>query len=165
MVDPPRKGCDEKCLETILKMKPERVVYVSCDPATLARDLKYLCREEYELRQVQPVDMFPQSVHVETVVQLSQQKPDDVIEVELDLDELDITASEKKATYHEINQYILEKYGFKVSTLYVAQVKQKCGLDMRLNYNLPKSENVKQPKCPKDKEDAIMDALKHFKMI
>ena len=165
VVDPPRKGCDEKCLETILKMKPERVVYVSCDPATLARDLKYLCREEYELRQVQPVDMFPQSVHVETVVQLSQQKPDDVIEVELDLDELDITASEKKATYQEIKQYILEKYGFKVSTLYVAQVKQKCGLDMRLNYNLPKSENVKQPKCPKDKEDAIMDALKHFKMI
>ena len=111
------------------------------------------------------MDMFPQTTHVETVVQLSQQKPDDVIEVELDLDELDITASEKKATYQEIKQYILEKYGFKVSTLYVAQVKQKCGLDMRLNYNLPKSENVKQPKCPKDKEDAIMDALKHFKMI
>lgn len=165
VVDPPRKGCDEKCLETILKMKPERVVYVSCDPATLARDLKYLCREEYELRQVQPVDMFPQSVHVETVVQLSQQKPDDVIEVELDLDELDITASETKATYQEIKEYVSEKYGFKVSTLYVAQVKQKCGLEMRLNYNLPKSENAKQPKCPKDKEDAIMDALKHFKMI
>lgn len=103
--------------------------------------------------------------HVETVVQLSQQKPDDVIEVELDLDELDITASETKATYQEIKEYVSEKYGFKVSTLYVAQVKQKCGLDMRLNYNLPKSENVKQPKCPKDKEDAIMDALKHFKMI
>lgn len=103
--------------------------------------------------------------HVETVVQLSQQKPDDVIEVELDLDELDITASETKATYQEIKEYVSEKYGFKVSTLYVAQVKQKCGLEMRLNYNLPKSENARQPKCPKDKEDAIMDALKHFKMI
>ena len=102
---------------------------------------------------------------VETVVQLSQQKPDDVIEVELDLDELDITASETKATYQEIKEYVSEKYGFKVSTLYVAQVKQKCGLEMRLNYNLPKSENARQPKCPKDKEDAIMDALKHFKMI
>lgn len=165
VVDPPRKGCDEKCLETIVKMQPERVVYVSCDPATLARDLKYLRGGGYEVREVQPVDMFPQGVHVETVVQLSQQKPDDVIEVELDLDELDITASETKATYQEIKQYILEKYGFKVSTLYVAQVKQKCGLDMRLNYNLPKSENAKQPKCPKEKEDAIMDALKYFKMI
>ena len=103
--------------------------------------------------------------HVETVVQLSQQKPDDVIEVALDLDELDITASETKATYQEIKEYVSEKYGFKVSTLYVAQVKQKCGLEMRLNYNLPKSENAKQPKCPKDKEDAIMDALRHFKMI
>jgi 23S rRNA (uracil1939-C5)-methyltransferase len=109
--------------------------------------------------------MFPHTVHVETVVQLSQQKPDDVIEVDLDLDELDITASETKATYQEIKEYVLEKYGFKVSTLYVAQVKQKCGLDMRLNYNLPKSENARKPKCPKDKEDAIMDALKHFKMI
>ncbi len=165
VVDPPRKGCDEKCLETIVKIQPERVVYVSCDSATLARDLKYLCGGGYEVREVQPVDMFPQTVHVETVVQLSQQKPDDVIEVDLDLDELDITASETKATYQEIKEYVLEKYGFKVSTLYVAQVKQKCGLDMRLNYNLPKSENARKPKCPKDKEDAIMDALKHFKMI
>lgn len=165
VVDPPRKGCDPKCLETIVKISPARVVYVSCDSATLARDLKYLCERGYEVRAVQPVDMFPQTVHVETVVQLSQQKPDDVIEVELDLDELDITASETKATYQEIKEYVSEKYGFKVSTLYVAQVKQKCGLEMRLNYNLPKSENARQPKCPKDKEDAIMDALKHFKMI
>lgn len=165
VVDPPRKGCDPKCLETIVKMQPERVVYVSCDSATLARDLKYLCGEGYGVQKVQMVDMFPHTVHVETVVQLSQQKPDDVIEVDLDLDELDITASETKATYQEIKEYVLEKYGFKVSTLYVAQVKQKCGLDMRLNYNLPKSENARKPKCPKDKEDAIMDALKHFKMI
>ncbi|MCI8299767.1 MAG: 23S rRNA (uracil(1939)-C(5))-methyltransferase RlmD, partial [Lachnospiraceae bacterium] len=111
VVDPPRKGCDIKCLETIVNMQPERVVYVSCDSATLARDLKYLCERGYELKEVQPVDMFPQTTHVETVVQLSQQKPDDVIEVDLDLDELDITASETKATYQEIKEYVLEKYG------------------------------------------------------
>lgn len=165
VVDPPRKGCDEACIATMLKMKPERIVYVSCDSATLARDLKALCEGGYELRRVRAVDMFPQTVHVETVVQLSQRKPDDVIEVDLDLNELDITASETKATYQELKQYVLEKHGLKVSNLYIAQVKQKCGLDMRLNYNLPKSENPKQVKCPKDKEDAIMDALKHFKMV
>lgn len=105
------------------------------------------------------------SRHVETVVQLSQRKPDDVIEVDLDIDELDITASEKKPTYQKIKQYVLEHTGLKVSSLYVAQVKQKCGLDMRLNYNQSKSENAKQPVCPKEKEDAIMDALKYFNMI
>lgn len=165
VVDPPRKGCDTACLDTIVKMQPDRVVYVSCDSATLARDVKYLGERGYEVQRVRCCDMFGWSPHVETVVQLSQRKPDDVIEVDLDLDDLDITASETKATYQQIKQYVLEKYGFKVSSLYVAQVKQKCGLDMRLNYNLPKSENVKQRKCPKEKEDAIMDALKHFKMI
>lgn len=165
VVDPPRKGCDEKCLETILKMKPERVVYVSCDPATLARDLKYLCREEYELRQVQPVDMFPQSVHVETVCLLSKLHSDQHIEVELQMDELDLTAAESKATYEEIKDYVLEHTGLKVSSLYIAQVKEKCGIIERANYNLPKSENSRQPKCPPEKEKAIRDALEHFRMI
>lgn len=165
VVDPPRKGCDRACLETMLKMRPERIVYVSCDPATLARDLRVLCDGGYEVKRVRGVDMFPGTVHVETVVQLSQRKPDDVIEVDLDLDELDITASEMKATYQEIKQYVKDHTGLSVSNLYIAQVKQKCGLDMRLNYNLPKSENARQPKCPADKEDAILDALKHFQMI
>lgn len=165
VVDPPRKGCGEKLLDAILKVQPERVVYVSCDSATLARDLKALCVGGYEIVRVQGVDLFGQTVHVETVVQLSQRKPDDVIEVDLDIEELDITASEKKPTYQKIKQYVLEHTGLKVSSLYVAQVKQKCGLDMRLNYNQPKSENAKQPVCPKEKEDAIMDALKYFNMI
>ena len=165
VLDPPRDGIHPKALEKIIRYGVERMLYISCKPTSLARDLKILQERGYAVERACCVDMFPATANIETVVQLSQQKPDDVIEVDLDLDELDITASETKATYQEIKEYVLEKYGFKVSTLYVAQVKQKCGLDMRLNYNLPKSENARKPKCPKDKEDAIMDALKHFKMI
>lgn len=165
VVDPPRKGMDAKSLEVMVRMAPSRIVYVSCDSATLARDVKYLRENGYEVKRVRGVDMFPMTGHVETVVQLSQRKPDDVIEVDLDISELDLTASEAKATYEEIKQYVLEQSGLLVSNLYIAQVKHKCGLDMRLNYNMPKSENAKQPKCPADKEAAIMDALKHFKMI
>lgn len=165
VVDPPRKGCDEKCLETIVKMKPERVVYVSCESATLARDLKYLCEQGYEVKKVQPVDMFPQGGHVETVVLLSQQKPDDVIEVEIELDELDLTSAESKATYKEIQEYVLKEHGLKVSNLYISQVKRKCGIEVGENYNLPKSEDSRQPQCPEEKEKAIRDALEHFGMI
>ncbi len=120
VVDPPRKGCDEKCLETMLKMQPSRIVYVSCDSATLARDLRILCDGGYELKKVRPVDQFAQGVHVETVVLLSQQKPDDVIEVEIELDELDLTSAESKATYKEIQEYVLKEYGLKVSNLYIS---------------------------------------------
>ncbi len=178
VVDPPRKGCDEKCLETILKMKPERVVYVSCDPATLARDLKYLCREEYELRQVQPVDMFPQSVHTETVVMLSHKKPDSVINVKVEFGEgegkvpLDNIAKRAEAykpkervTYKMIKEYIEAKYGFKVYTAYIAEVKRELGLPM---YDAPNAvEELKQPrKHPTaEKVEAIKDALKHFEVI
>jgi hypothetical protein len=102
---------------------------------------------------------------VETIVQLSQRKPDDVVEVDLDLDELDITSAETKATYNEIKQYVLEQTGLRVTNLYIAQVKQKCGIIERENYNKPKSENSKQPKCTPEKEVAILDALKHFNMI
>ena len=193
VVDPPRKGCDEALLNTILKMKPERVVYVSCDSATLARDLKILCAEEYELKRVSTTDMFPQSTHVETVVLLSQhrdkstcldergsrqiemqasrlasllaQKPDDTIEIDLDLDELDATSAETKATYQEIKDYVLKEFGLKVSSLYISQVKRKCGIEVGENYNLPKSENARVPQCPKEKEDAIKAALKYFAMI
>ena len=165
VVDPPRKGCDATLLETIVKMQPEKVVYVSCDSATLARDLKYLCANGYEITVCRGVDQFPQSVHVETVVLLSQQKPDDTIEIDLDLDELDATSAELKATYQEIKDYVLKEFGLKVSSLYISQVKRKCGIEVGENYNLPKSENARVPQCPKEKEDAIKAALKYFAMI
>ena len=165
VVDPPRKGCDEMLLKTILKMQPKRVVYVSCDSATLARDLRFLCDNGYELKKVCGVDQFPQTVHVETVVLLSQQKPDDTIEIDLDLDELDATSAETKATYQEIKDYVLKEFGLKVSNLYISQIKRKCGIEVGENYNLPKTENPKVPQCPKEKEDAIKAALKYFAMI
>ena len=167
-IDPPRKGCDEACLNTIIKMAPQRIVYVSCDSATLARDLKYLCENGYEIRKVRAVDQFGQTVHVETVVLLSQlkQKPDDYINVTIELDDVDITSAETKATYDEIKKYVAEhNAGMKVSNLYISQVKRKCGIEIGKNYNLPKNEDSRQPQCPEDKESAIVEALKHFKMI
>lgn len=165
VVDPPRKGCDEKCLETMLRMEPDRIVYVSCDPATLARDLKILCGGGYALRKVRPVDQFGHTTHVETVCLLSKLNVKHHIEVEITMDELDLTAAESKATYDEIKAYVLEKFGFKVSQLYIAQIKRKCGIIERKNYNQSKKEDAKVPKCPPEKEAAIMDALKHFQMI
>lgn len=165
VVDPPRKGCEESLLQTIVDMQPEKVVYVSCDSATLARDVKFLRANGYELKDVTPVDQFPHTVHVETVVLLSQQKPDDTIEIDLDLDELDATSAELKATYQEIKDYVLKEFGLKVSNLYISQVKRKCGIEVGENYNLPKTENPKVPQCPKEKEDAIKAALKYFAMI
>ncbi len=166
-LDPPRKGCDERLLRTVVRMEPKRIVYVSCDPATLARDLKYLCGEGYELKRVRACDMFGHSSHVETVVLLSQlkQKPDDYINVTIELDDVDITSAETKATYDEIKKYVAEhNAGMKVSNLYISQVKRKCGIEVGKNYNLPKNEDSRQPQCPEDKESAIVEALKHFKM-
>ena len=165
VVDPPRKGCDEKLLDCMVKMAPERIVYVSCDPATLARDLKFLEEHGYKVMKVRCVDMFPHSVHVETVVLLSQQKPDDVIEVDLDLDELDITSAESKATYQEIKEYVLKEFGLKVSTLYISQIKRKCGIEVGEHYNISQKEDQRIPQCPKEKENAIRAALEHFAMI
>ncbi len=165
VVDPPRKGCDETCLETMIAMQPERIVYVSCDPATLARDLKVLCQGGYEIRRVRAVDQFGQTGHVETVCLLSKLNAKQHIEINLDMDELDLTDAEKKATYQEIKDYVLEHSGLKVSSLYIAQVKQQCGIIERENYNKPKSEDAKQPQCPPEKEKAIKEALHHFGMI
>ena len=166
VVDPPRKGCDTALLDTVIKMQPEKMVYVSCDSATLARDIRYMTEHGYELKKVQPVDMFPHTEHVETVVLLSQRKADDYIEVELKLDELDATSAETKATYEEIKKYVAEhNEGMKVSNLYIAQVKRKCGIEVGENLNLTKSEDSRQPQCPKEKEEAIVEALKAFKMI
>lgn len=165
VVDPPRKGCEESLLQTIVDMQPEKVVYVSCDSATLARDVKFLRAKGYELKDVTPVDQFPHTVHVETVCLLSKLNAKQHIEVDIHMDELDLTDAEKKATYSEIKEYVLEHTGLKVSSLYIAQVKQKCGIIERENYNKPKSDDAKQPQCPPDKEKAIKEALKHFGMI
>lgn len=166
-VDPPRKGCDEACLNTIIKMAPKRIVYVSCDSATLARDLKYLCENGYEIRKVRAVDQFGQTVHVETVCLLSKlHEAKHHVKVKLDMDEMDITSAESKATYEEIKKYVAEHNdGMKVSNLYIAQIKQKHGIIERENYNKPKSEKGGQPECPKEKEIAIEEALKYFQMI
>ena len=166
VVDPPRKGCDETLLETIVKMEPEKVVYVSCDPATLARDVKYLRENGYEVRRVRAVDMFPHTVHVETVVLLSKGEIDSKkVRVEFSLEDMDMSGFQKGATYEQIKAYVLEKYGLKVSSLYISQVKRKCGLDVGQNYNLSKKEDAKVPQCPPEKEAAIMEALKHFHMV
>ena len=164
VVDPPRKGCDETLLETIVKMQPEKVVYVSCDSATLARDLKYLCANGYEIKMCRGVDQFPQSVHVETCVLLSKLKSTSRIEVEVSLDELELSKAESKATYEEIKAYVLEHTGLKVSQLYVAQVKRKHGLIERINYNVGEGK-ARVPQVTPEKEKAIEDALRHFQMI
>ena len=167
VVDPPRKGCDEACLRGILAAEPERIVYVSCDPATLARDLRVLCDGGYGIERVRGVDQFGMTVHVESIVLLSKLKSNKLkhINVELEMDEFDLTAAESKATYEEIKDYVLKHSGLKVSNLYIAQIKQKYGIIERANYNLPKSENFKQSKCPPEKEAAIREALEYFKMI
>ena len=165
VVDPPRKGLSQEAIDAIVEMCPERMVYVSCDPATLARDVKLLTASGYRLRSAEAVDMFPRCAHVETVCLLSKLQAKQHIEIDLDMDELDLTVAEKKATYDEIKAYVLEHSGLKVSSLYIAQVKQKCGIIERENYNKPKSEDAKQPQCPPDKEKAIKEALKHFGMI
>ena len=166
VLDPPRKGCDAALLETIgQQMSPERIVMISCNSATAARDAAILCQNGYRVVKLQAVDMFPRTAHVETVCLLSKLKSTQHIEVELDMDELDLTDAEKKATYQEIKNYVLEHCGLKVSNLYIAQVKQKCGIIERENYNKPKSEDARQPQCPPEKEKAIKEALKHFGMI
>ena len=166
VVDPPRKGCDTDCLDTMLKMQPERIVYVSCDSATLARDLRILCDGGYEIQKIRGVDQFGMTVHCETVCLLSKlHEAKHHVSVKLDMDEMDITSAESKATYEEIKKYVLEETGLKVSNLYIAQIKDKHGLEKRENYNLSKSEDARQPKCPKEKEKAIEGALRHFQMI
>ena len=164
-MDPPRSGSDENFLRAVCTLAPKRVVYISCNPTTLARDLAYLTKHGFRALRATPVDMFPCTEHVETVVLLSQQKPDDIVRVGLDLDELDITSAESKATYQEIKAYVWKQFGLKVSTLYISQVKRKCGLDVGQNYNRSKREDAKVLRCPLEKEEAIRTALQHFQMI
>jgi 23S rRNA (uracil1939-C5)-methyltransferase len=165
MLDPPRKGCDEATLSAVVRMAPRRVVYVSCNPATAARDAAWLEKNGYHTEKVQPVDLFPRTKHCEAVLLLTKLNVERHIEVDVSMDELDVTAAESKATYNEIQDYVLEHHQLKVSNLYIAQVKQKHGIIERENYHKAKNENAKQPQCPKAKEDAIVEALKHFQMI
>lgn len=164
-VDPPRKGLAPEAIAAAAQMAPQRVVYVSCDPGTLGRDVKRFAEYGYRVQRAAACDLFPRTRHIETVCLLSKLNAKQHIEVDIHMDELDLTDAEKKATYSEIKEYVLEHTGLKVSSLYIAQVKQKCGIIERENYNKPKSDDAKQPQCPPDKEKAIKEALKHFGMI
>ena len=166
MLDPPRKGCDEATLSAVVRMAPRRVVYVSCNPATAARDAAWLEQNGYHAEKVQPVDLFPRTKHCECVIALSKGEIDSKkVRVEFSLEGLDTSGLQKGATYPEIKARVLEQTGLRVSSLYISQVKQKCGLEVRENHHKAKSENTKQPQCPPEKEAAIRDALKYFKMI
>ena len=168
VVDPPRKGCDVKCLETIVRMGPKKVVYVSCDSATLARDVKYLGEKGYEVKRVRCVDMFPQSGHVETVVLLTQKRKskDYKVEIEIPIDvDGSKTYTEEKSTYQNIKKFIKAKYGVNTHTKDIAEVKRDCGVEMRLNYNISKKENPKIRHCTQEKRGYIMDALEYYQVI
>ncbi|MBQ8783632.1 MAG: 23S rRNA (uracil(1939)-C(5))-methyltransferase RlmD [Clostridia bacterium] len=162
--DPPREGCSLKFLKSLCVAKPKKIVYVSCNPETQARDLRYLVKNGYEIKSATPFDMFPQTGHIETVVQLVRKIPDTHIDFEISLDEFDLTASEAKATYQEIKDYVLDKFGLKVSSLYISQVKTKCGIIERENYNKGEGKS-RVPQCTPEKEKAIINAFRHFKMI
>ena len=166
MLDPPRKGCDEATLSAVVRMAPRRVVYVSCNPATAARDAAWLEQNGYHAEKVQPVDLFPRTKHVETVVLLSKGEVDSKkIRVEFSLEDMDMSEFQDGATYPQIKEYVLEHTGLKVSNLYISQIKRKCGIGVGKNYNLPKSEDSRQPQCPQEKEKAIREAFKYFGMI
>ena len=166
VLDPPRDGIHPKALEKIIHFGVEQMVYISCKPTSLARDLEILQAHGYMPEKVCCVDMFPGTVHVETVCLLSKlSSAKNTIDVKVDMDELDVTSAETKATYEEIKAYVLEQTGFQVSNLYIAQVKRECGIIERENYNKPKSEDSRQPQCPEEKRKAIMEAFKHFGMV
>ncbi|MBR1457258.1 MAG: 23S rRNA (uracil(1939)-C(5))-methyltransferase RlmD [Oscillospiraceae bacterium] len=166
VVDPPRKGLHESVIDAIGLMAPTRVVYVSCNPATLARDVLRFQELGYVFPEAAAVDMFPRTCHVETVVLLSKGEIDSKkVRVEFSLEDMDMSDFQDKATYTQIKDYVLEHSGLKVSNLYISQIKRKCGLEVGKNYNLPKAEDSRQPQCPSEKENAIREAMKYFGMI
>ena len=165
-VDPPRKGLAPEVIASVAAMGPEKVVYVSCDPATLGRDVKIFREFGYEAKRAAAVDMFPGTAHVETVVLLSKGEVDSKkIRVEFSLEDMDMSEFQDGATYTQIKDYVLEHSGLKVSNLYISQIKRKCGIGVGKNYNLPKSEDSRQPQCPPEKEKAIREAFKYFGII
>ena len=165
-VDPPRAGLSKKMCADIVSVNPDNIIYVSCNPQTLVRDLKYFADNGYSIEKAIPVNLFPYTKHVETVVLLSKGEIDSKkVRVEFSLEDMDMSGFQKGATYEQIKAYVLEHTGLKVSSLYISQIKRKCGLDVGQNYNLSKKEDAKVPKCPPEKEAAIRDALKYFQMI
>ena len=165
IMDPPRSGSSQEFLESVLKIKPERVVYVSCNPDTQKRDVDMLMKGGYKVLECRPFDMFPFCDHVETVVKLSLKKDTPKIEVTMEPDYESNYTPQEKATYSKIKEYVKEKYGVNVHTSYIAQVKRMCGLDMGENYNKSKKENPEVKQCPQEKVEYIKDALRHFKLI
>jgi 23S rRNA (uracil1939-C5)-methyltransferase len=165
VLDPPRDGVHPKALPKILAYGVEHIVYISCKPTSLVRDLAAFREAGYRIERMKGVDLFVGTAHIETVCLLSNLKTKQHIEVEINLDKMDLTSAESKATYAEIKDYVLEHTGLKVSNLYIAQVKQKHKIIERVNYNMPKNEDSRQPKCPEEKEKAIEDALRYFQMI
>ncbi len=166
VMDPPRSGSTEEFIQAVAQLAPERVVYVSCNPETLGRDLESFKKVKYRAVEAWPVDMFGWTNHVETVVLLSKGMVDSrKVKVDFSLEDMDLSEFKGKATYEQIKAYVLEQTGLKVSSLYIAQIKKKCGLDVGENFNLAKSENARQPQCTSEKEDAIMQAFRHFGII
>ena len=166
VLDPPRDGIHPKALERIIHYGVESMIYISCKPTSLARDLEVFLARGYRVEKICCVDMFTSKVQVEPVVLLSKGMVDNrKVKVDFSLEDMDLSEFKGKATYEQIKVYVLEQTGLKVSNLYIAQIKKKCGLDVGENFNLPKSENAKQPKCTPEKEEAIMQALKHFGII
>ena len=167
ILDPPRDGIHPKALPKIIAYGVDHIVYISCKPTSLVRDLEVFLENSYRVDKAVAVDQFPWTANVETVCLLSKlHEAKHHVNVRLDMDELDITSAESKATYEEIKSYVAEhNEGMKVSNLYIAQVKAKYGIIERENYNKPKLDDARQPKCPNEKEEAIVDAMEHFKMI
>ena len=166
ILDPPRAGSTPEFLQAVCQLAPERVVYISCNPETQRRDLEYLTARGWKATFIQPVDLFPHTEHVETVVLLSKGEVDSKkIRVEFSLEDMDMSEFQDGATYPQIKEYVLEHTGLKVSNLYISQIKRKCGIEVGKNYNLPKSEDSRQPQCPPEKEKAIREAFKYFGMI
>ena len=166
VVDPPRKGLDEGARQALQALSPQRIAYVSCDPATMARDIKALGAAGYQLKNAKALDLFPRTANVETVVLLSKGEIDSKkIRVEFSLEDMDTSGFQQGATYEQIKGRVLEQTELKVSSLYISQIKRKCGLEVGQSYNLSKKENAKQPQCPPEKEKAIREAMKYFGMI
>ena len=166
ILDPPRDGVHPKALSRIIGYGVEKLVYISCKPTSLARDLEIFIANGYEVQRCVPVDQFPWTTGIETVVLLSKGEVDSKkIRVEFSLEDMDMSEFQDGATYPQIKEYVLEHTGLKVSNLYISQIKRKCGIGVGKNYNLPKSEDSRQPQCPQEKEKAIREAFKYFGMI
>ncbi len=165
VLDPPRTGAGAKVVRQLARLKPRAICYVACDPSALARDVRTFAELGYRVSGLKAFDIFPMTHHVETVALLSKLDVDKHIDVEIELDELDLTSAESKATYAQIKEYVWNKFQLKVPTLYIAQIKRKCGIELREHYNKSKKEKQIIPQCTPEKEEAIMDALRHFKMI